>query len=420
MSTATAIKGLVEEVRTKRGRVAAIFDAKKRPDGTYDLTPEERSEVKSLNDELNEKVPKLEQLQADERLASENAAALKSLETRIRRPGMGGRTPSDGIGLESTGEFKSIGDLFVGHDAYKSLLEAEPAANKWDRFNLNLESVDLKTLFQTSAGWDPFVARGPQVVLSAQQQPKVVDLLPMSETSQAAVKWMLETTYTNAAAEVAEAGTYPESAFALTEQTSSVRKIAVTLPMTDEQLDDEPRSRDYLNNRLTLNLKQRLDSQLLTGNGTAPNLRGLYNVVGIQTQARGTDPHFDALFKAMVKVQNTAFTDPSAIILHPTDWQTIRLLRTADGIYILGNPGEVGPSRVWGLPVVTTTYATLGSGIVADFAGYTELVYRKGISFEMTNSHGTEFIEGKQRMRAQLRVAFIVYRPAAVCTVTGL
>lgn len=415
----TAIRNLAEELRDKRNRVAKIFQDRGKPDGTYDLSAEERDEVKSLNAELNDKTPKLEQLQADDRLANENADALKTLE-RVRRPGQGGPRRAEGaIGLESRGEFKSIGDLFVESDGYKSV-QAGESPNRWRNFALDLDQVDIKTLFQTTAGWDPFVTRGPQVVLSAQQQPKVVDLLPMSETSLPAVKWMLETTYTNNAAETAEGGTYPEGAFALTEQTSSVRKIAATIAATDEQFDDEPRSRDYLNNRLTLNLKQRLDGQCLSGNGTAPNLRGFYNVSGIQTQAKGTDPQFDALFKAIVKIQSVAFADPSGIIIHPTDWQTIRLLRTADGLYILGNPNEVGPARIWGLPIVVTTYATIGTAIVGDFSGYTELIYRKGISFDMTNSHGTEFIEGKQRMRASLRAALVVYRPTALCTVSGL
>lgn len=47
--------------------------------------------------------------------------------------------------------------------------------------------------------------------------------------------------------------------------------------------------RGYINNRMPLFLQLRLDSQIANGNGTAPNLRGLLNVVGVQTQAAGAD-----------------------------------------------------------------------------------------------------------------------------------
>src|SRR5437660_1032156 len=80
------------------------------------------------------------------------------------------------------------------------------------------------------------------------------------------------------------------AALAVTEQSSTVRKIAVYLPVTDEQFEDEPHARDYVDNRLEFMLRQRLDQQLLTGSGTAPNLRGILNVAGILTQAKGTDP----------------------------------------------------------------------------------------------------------------------------------
>src|SRR5204863_7744287 len=149
--------------------------------------------------------------------------------------------------------------------------------------------VDLKTLFQTTAGWAPQSLRTGFLLLNPQERIRVVDLIPKTETSQALVKYMEETTFTNAAAETAEAGTYPESVLALTEQSSTVRKVAVSVPVTDEQFEDEPRARDYVNNRLEVMLRQRLEQQIVVGDGTARNLKGLNNVSGINRQATGTD-----------------------------------------------------------------------------------------------------------------------------------
>jgi hypothetical protein len=58
--------------------------------------------------------------------------------------------------------------------------------------------------------------------------------------------------------------------------------------------------------------------------------------------------------------------------------------------------------------------------VVADFHGYTELDYREGIEFEVSNSHSDFFTKGQLAIRAQLRAAFVVYRPSAICQVTGL
>jgi HK97 family phage major capsid protein len=231
---------------------------------------------------------------------------------------------------------------------------------------------------------------------------------------------MEETTYTNAAAEIAEAGTFPEAALALTEQTVLVRKIAVFLPVTDEQLEDEPQVRGYIDNRLPFMIRQRLDSQLLVGNGTAPNLRGLLNISGIQTQAKGADPTPDAIYKAIVKVETTGQAMANGVVMNPSNWQDIRLLRTADGIYIWGNPSDAGPERIWGLQVVRAQAETAGTAIVGDFQNFSELSIRRGIDVQVSNSHSTFFVEGKQAIRADMRAALVVYRPAAFCTVTGL
>lgn len=279
---------------------------------------------------------------------------------------------------------------------------------------------DIKTLMTTSAGWAPETTRTGRVVDFAVRPLQVIDLIPSGRTSQAAVVYMEETTFTNNAAETSEGATYAESALALTQRSSTVQKIATFLPVTDEQLEDVAGIQSYVDNRLTFMVRQRLDSQLLVGNGTAPNLRGILNVAGIQTQARGTDPVPDAIFKAMTNVRVTGRAIPNGIIIHPTNWQNVKLLRTADGVYIWGNPSDTTPDRIWGLNVAQSDAITLNTAVVGDFANYSELVIRRDVVVQVSNSHSTFFIEGKQAIRADMRCAFVVYRPAAFCTVTSL
>ena len=127
-----------------------------------------------------------------------------------------------------------------------------------------------------------------------------------------------------------------------------------------------------------------------------------------------------ASVKAIVAVRVTGRALPSAYVTHPTDWQDVRLLRTADGVYIWGNPSEAGPERIWGLQVVQSDAITLNTGLVGDFANFSELSFRRGVDVQISNSHDVFFVNGKQAIRADVRAAFVVYRPAAFCTVTGI
>ncbi len=109
----------------------------------------------------------------------------------------------------------------------------------------------------------------------------------------------------------------------------------------------------------------------------------------------------------------------NAAVFHPNDWQDMRLLSTADRVYIWGSPSDLGPERIWGLRAAMAQALTEGTALVGD-TNYLELAVRRGIDVQVSNSHSTYFVEGKQAIRADMRVALVVYRPAAFATVTGI
>jgi HK97 family phage major capsid protein len=280
--------------------------------------------------------------------------------------------------------------------------------------------VDVKALMSRTAGWAPESLREPGYVPFASAPIMVADIIPTLTTGQAAVRYMEQTVRTNAAAERAENAAYGEATIELAERSVTVESIGVWIPVTDEQLEDVDEAQSLIDFDLPLMLRQRLDLQQLVGNGTTPNIRGVNNVVGIQTQALGADPVMDAIFKARTRVRVTGRAMPNAVVLHPNDWQDIRLTRTADGIYILGNPDAAGPTQLWGMTVVESDNQTQNTGIVGDFLNWSRFYVRRGIEIERTNSHASDFINGRQAVRASMRGAMVWKRPAAFCTVTGI
>lgn len=402
------------KLKARQDELGAIFREASGPNGNeMDLslvksikgtTVDKAAHIRKLNDEMTALGKEVDNLRA----VAKAADRAKVAELGHGESGDG----ADPSPASSQRQQKTIGELFVESPAYKGRQGKVGPQSTLD--------IQLKTLMTTSAGWATEVLRNDRVVPFATRPLQVADLIPQVDTTQSAVQYMEETTFTNAAAETAEGGTYAEAALAFTEQSSLVRKIAVFLPVTDEQLDDVPQIRGYIDNRLPFMVRQRLDSQILNGNGTAPNLRGLLNVVGIQTQARGADPIPDAVYKAIVKVETVGQAVANAVVFNPTDWQNVRLLRTADGLYIWGNPSDAGPERIWGLQVVRAQANTAATALVGDFANFCQLAVRQGVDVQVSNSHSTYFIEGKQALRADTRVALVCFRPAAFCTVTGL
>lgn len=418
----TTLKDLRGTLHARQAQLSEIFEQA----GT-DL---DMSKVTALDGDTNAKVERVRalndecadlQAQIDTELKTysglqdirDRVDAMRDVDQPMVHPGQ------DGGRRAATRTPRTMGEMFVESPAYKGHKIGAQAPGPLAE--LDLDFNDLRAAnFTTAAGWAPETLRTGRVVDKALRPVQVIDLIDQANTTQSAVVYMEETTATSAAAERAEAGAYAESSLALTERSVTIRSIGTSLPVTDEQLEDVAQAQSYVDGRLGFFVMQRLDSQILTGDGIAPNITGFLNASGLQTQAKGADPVPDAIYKAMVKVRVTGRAFPNACVLHPNDWQDIRLLRTADGVYIWGSPSEAGPERIWGALVVQSDALTENTGLVGDFtAAMCQLYVKRGLEVQIGYVNDN-FSKGMQTVRAGIRATLVVYRGAAYSTVTGI
>jgi HK97 family phage major capsid protein len=169
------------------------------------------------------------------------------------------------------------------------------------------------------------------------------------------------------------------------------------------------------------------ESQVLRGNGTSPNLLGLLNRVGVQTEASAdADDNADALFRAMTKVSIATGLTADAIVINPTDYQTLRLGKDGNGQYYGGGyfAGQYGTGGMpeqpplWGLQTVVSPAVDAGAPVVGAFKQGATLYRKGGVRVESTNSHGDDFTNNLVTVRAEERIALAVRVPAAFVKLT--
>jgi HK97 family phage major capsid protein len=286
-----------------------------------------------------------------------------------------------------------------------------------------------KALDGTSGGTMVPAFFDPRIRDLPQRQLFVRSVIPVRQADGDKVHYIRQTVTTHNAAPVAAGAVKPTSVYTLERVEETVRTIAhVTEALDRALLSDFDELIAFLNNQLRLGVLLSEENQILNGNGTAPNLRGILNTVGIGSQARGADDNATAIFKA-INLVRANFFEPDAIVLHPNNWATIRTARDANGNYLTGDITDAdqdGRDTLWGKPVITSPVIAANTGLVGAFAVGATVWDREEARITFTEAGlgdgaGTElFVRNQVRFRGEERIAFGVERPAAFSAVTGL
>jgi HK97 family phage major capsid protein len=411
-------KELGEFIGTKTDELSQYFKSRTR-NGQIHMDPDEVEIVRARNKELEDANKRYEQLKEVDAIYQETVAVKKSLQQPASIVPFANGDASGQSQPPNNSATKSLGELFTQNHAYKSVA----AHNDMTNYAVDLSDFDytsyVKTTMTTAAGYAPPNNRTAVTVDFAVRRPMVGDLVPTDATTVGTVKYMEETTFTNNAAGVAENAAKPESALAWTERTVPIEVIATYIPVTNQQLDDVPGIQGIINNRLSTMVSLKEEDYLLNGTGTPPQMTGFMVKAGTNSQARGSDSNVDAIFKGMQLVRTVGFAEPTGIVLHPTNWTSIRLMKTADGIYIWGSPSEIGPERIFGKPVVVTTAMTENSGLTGDFQLFSHISRRMGITV-IVGMINDDLVKNKRTILAELRESLEIYRPAAFTILSSL
>lgn len=216
-------------------------------------------------------------------------------------------------------------------------------------------------------------------------------------------------------------GVKPESALAFAVVSSIIETIAHLIPISRRAAADAPQVRAMVDEFLLYGIQEELEDQILNGNGTTPQLRGILNVVGINTVgSAGTD--LDAIVAGIAAIREDN-REPTAMVVHPNDWYSTGFLLAKDtaGNYLVANPGASIDQMMslWGLRVVVTPAMTENTVLVGDFRQAVVADRQQGTIY-VTDSHNDWFARNLLAILGEARYGFGVLDPEAFCTVTAV
>lgn len=414
-----SLKELHEKLRaalTAAKTVAEKAEAEKR-----DFTGEERTVIAKALDEAKNIKGQIKQAQDDAELVREIAemgAGLAEKQTSAAAPA--GKPEKKG----------SLGEQFINHPDFKAWMANIARGGRIPEGLKGLMSppVEFKALItgasDTSAG--AFVETDYTGIYEGLGRlPRTLrGLIAVRQTLSDTVEFVRQTAQVTQAATVAESnvttyagstgevsGEKPEGTSTWEKVTAVVKTIAVWIPATKRALADAAQLRGIIDQELKDDLEEELENQLVNGDGTGENMTGILNTAGVLAQAWDTDI-FTTTRKAKTACMITGRAMPTAIVMNPSDWETVELSQDLAGRYYYGGPLSNGEKRLWGVPVVECNALAAGQMILGDFRKAC-LWDRERATIQVSDSHEDFFIRNMIAILAEMRAAFGVIRPSA-------
>lgn len=254
----------------------------------------------------------------------------------------------------------------------------------------------------------------------------LLDLLPTIPISTSSVTYVQDQTpladMANKAVETTEdTGTKPQAGITLAQITETAATIAAWANITRQAAADAPQMMGYLDGRIRYSLKRRADLQAISGNGSAPNLKGLSGRTGILTYAPGSAEQRALSIRHAITLGENAEKSYEIIVLNPADAELFDITNfAAAGMHPGGDDAGFSnaPARsAWGLTQVRSTAIASGTALLIDPMAVAVLD-RQDVQAYLTDSHASNFTSNILTLLLEVWLGLALFDPAGVCKVT--
>ena len=315
----------------------------------------------------------------------------------------------------------------VSTKSFRGAMDAalkEGAIEAMTKGSSNAAKFEIKADMSISADFTGDVA-GVQRIEDFKYDPTrsvhIRSLIPNGSTDSQVVRFPKESAYNDGAAAKGEGVALAQSDFNITATSVNMEKIGTYLRLTEEMLNDTPQLTSYLSARIPGKVLSIEDNEILNGDGSSPNLDGLFTDGAAFTTGSGgafyqsveSANEYDVLVAALNQLALSNY-QADTILLNPTDLHKIVLLKSTANEYLRNQIYSGVQPTILGIPVTINTAVTAGKFLVGNLAAATQLWIREGLSVEFSREDSTNFRDGFVTCRAVERVGLTNYQPNAI------
>jgi HK97 family phage major capsid protein len=237
-------------------------------------------------------------------------------------------------------------------------------------------------------------------------------LLNVVKTTAAAMSFVQETGYTNAAAIAPEGTLKAQSAFAFILKAGPIVTLAHLAKTSNQLVQDFPALQQFIDIKMRYGLSLIEEQELLNGSNVGQHLDGLMTEAPAYVDATVGATKIDNIRRATADLEQ-AFWQPSGVVLNPLDWAEFELVKSTQGEYIIEQPSGASDSVLWSLPVVRSPTMPRGQYLVGDFQQAATIYDRMEARVELGYVND-DFALNLVTVRAESRMGLANHSPAAL------
>lgn len=360
------LKHLLEERARIEGEMAAIFakcETEKR-----NRSEEERTSWEKLNSDLDGMISEIKALEAQQLIDQRNAKPI--LKTDEPKNFEDEKTPSLRAQIKRW------------MDENRSDIDAIKRGEKRDLKPMELRADDPMTIGTVNSGSSVFLpnaGRAPGGIIDLNRnQPTFWDRLQKGSTRLNPLYWVNKSNKQGNADFIGEGVLKPLASIDLTVETSTAKKVAERMRVSQELLHDVEGFQSMIENELAYEIKKHANDAVLTATASSTDPAGvttLASAFSLTTIEAGANPTYaDAIRAAIAQLQSLNFNDNIVAFINPIDAANMDVTKSQgtgnDGQYMFPPFATQGGLNISGVPVVVDNNIAVGFLLIGDMTKY--------------------------------------------------